>query len=225
MRLVAEERRQFGYRRVHLMLERQGWLLNQKKFRRLCREEELQEKRRGGRKQALGTRRPMLVPDSPNERWSLDARRCAKTYGGLNGSLSDTFTDGRKFRVLAIVEDFSRECLGLVADTLLSGLRVTRELSAIMTPRDRPKTVVSELPSVASSVRATMATAWSYRVWQFFVGARIPVLAGTRCLAGDRATTCPEGASQHRTSSRSASSEASETNYRTRRCSRYSQRG
>ena len=72
MKEVADERRRFGYRRVHLMLERQGWNVNQKKIRRLYREEKLQVKRRGGRKRALGTRRPMLVPDRPNERWSLD---------------------------------------------------------------------------------------------------------------------------------------------------------
>ena len=146
MKEVADERRRFGYRRVHVMLERQGWHVNQKKIRRLYREEKLQVKRRGGRKRALGTRRPMLVPNRPNERWSLDF-------------VSDAFTDGRRFRVLAIVDDFSRECLGLVADTSLSGIRVTRELTAIMARRGRPKTVVSELPSVAPSVRATMATA------------------------------------------------------------------
>ena len=131
MKQVAAERRRFGYRRVHVMLERQGWQVNQKKLRRLYREEKLQVKRRGGRKRALGTRSPMLVPDRPDERWSLDF-------------VSDAFTDGRRFRVLAIVDDFSRECLGLVADTSLSGLRVTRELTALLARRGRPKTIVSD---------------------------------------------------------------------------------
>ncbi len=131
MKAVAAERRRFGYRRVHVMLERQGWQVNQKKLRRLYREEKLQVRKRGGRKRALGTRRPMLVPERPNERWSLDF-------------VSDAFTDGRRFRVLAIVDDFSRECLALVADTSLSGLRVTRELTAIMTRRGRPTTIVSD---------------------------------------------------------------------------------
>ena len=131
MKAVAAERRRFGYRRVHVMLERQGWQVNQKKLRRLYREEKLQVRKRGGRKRALGTRRPMLVPEQPNERWSLDF-------------VSDAFTDGRRFRVLAIVDDFSRECLALVADTSLSGLRVTRELTAIMARRGRPRTIVSD---------------------------------------------------------------------------------
>ena len=91
---------------------------------------ELQVRKRGGRKRALGTRRPMLVPEQPNERWSLDF-------------VSDAFTDGRRFRVLAIVDNFSRECLALVADTSLSGLRVTRELTAVMARGGRPRTIVS----------------------------------------------------------------------------------
>ena len=131
MKAVAAERRRFGYRRVHVMLERQGWQVSQKKLRRLYREEKLQVKKRGGRKRALGTRRPMRVPERTNERWSLDF-------------VSDAFTDGRRFRVLAIVDDFSRECLALVADTSLSGLRVTRELTAIMARRGRPRTIVSD---------------------------------------------------------------------------------
>ena len=75
------------------------------------REERLQVRRRGGRKRALGTRAPMALPQGPNQRWSLDF-------------VSDTLTDGRRFRILAVVDDFTRECLALVADTSLSGARV-----------------------------------------------------------------------------------------------------
>ncbi|MFG1395303.1 IS3 family transposase [Roseixanthobacter pseudopolyaromaticivorans] len=131
MRAVAGERRRFGYRRIHIILRRQGIVMNQKKLRRLYREEKLQVRRRGGRKRALGTRRPILVPDRVNVRWSLDF-------------VSDAFTDGRRFRVLAVVDDFSRECLALVADTSLSGLRVTRELDALLAIRGRPATIVSD---------------------------------------------------------------------------------
>ncbi len=76
------------------MLQRQGIVLNQEKLRRLYRKEKLQVRRRGGRKRALGTRRPMLVPDRINARWSLDFA-------------SDAFTDGRRFQVLAVVDDTS----------------------------------------------------------------------------------------------------------------------
>ncbi|WP_081773849.1 IS3 family transposase, partial [Ahrensia sp. 13_GOM-1096m] len=128
---VAAERRRFGYRRIHVMLQRQGHFLNQKKLRRLYREEKLQVRKRGGRKRALGTRRPMLLPSRTNERWSLDF-------------VSDAFTDGRRFRVLAVVDDYSRECLSLVADNSLSGIRVTRELDVLIRQRGRPNTIVSD---------------------------------------------------------------------------------
>ena len=131
MKKIASERRRFGYRRIHIMLERQGIVMNMKKLRRLYREEKLQVRRRGGRKRALGTRRPMLVPDRINSRWSLDF-------------VSDAFTDGRRFRVLAVVDDYSRECLALVADTSLSGIRVVRELDALMARRGRPEIIVSD---------------------------------------------------------------------------------
>lgn len=131
MKAMAAERRRFGYRRIHIMLERQGIVMNMKKLRRLYREEKLQVRKRGGRKRALGTRRPMVLPGRANERWSLDF-------------VSDAFTDGRRFRALAIVDDYTRECLALVADTSLSGLRVARELDAIISRRGRPVTVVSD---------------------------------------------------------------------------------
>lgn len=131
MKAVAAERRRFGYRRIHVMLERQGIVMNQKKLRRLYREEKLQVRKRGGRKRALGTRRPIGVPNGANERWSLDF-------------VSDAFTDGRRFRVLAVVDDYSRECLALVADTSLSGLRVTRELDGLIKRRGKPTTIVSD---------------------------------------------------------------------------------
>ncbi len=105
--------------------------MNLKKLRRLYREEKLQVRRRGGRKRALGTRRPMLLPDAPNIRWSLDF-------------VSDALTDGRRFRVLAVVDDYSRECLALVADTSLSGHRVVRELDAVIALRGSPAMVVSD---------------------------------------------------------------------------------
>ena len=131
MKAVAAQRRRFGYRRIHVMLSRQGIVMNQKKLRRLYREEKLQVRRRGGRKRALGTRRPMLVPGRVNARWSLDF-------------VSDALTDGRRFRVLAVVDDYSRECLALIADTSLSGLRVVRELDAIIRWRGRPTLMVSD---------------------------------------------------------------------------------
>jgi putative transposase len=131
LRELAAARRRFGYRRLHLLLGREGLHLNHKKLRRLYREERLQVRRRGGRKRALGTRAPMTIPQGPNQRWSLDF-------------VSDTLTDSRRFRILTVVDDYSRECLCLVADTSLSGMRVTRELDTLIAERGRPAMCVSD---------------------------------------------------------------------------------
>src|SRR6476646_1797837 len=87
--------------------------LTRKKLYRLYKEERLTVRKRGGRKRALGTRAPIAMPQGANQRWSLDF-------------LSDALIDSRRFRILAIVDEFSRECLALVADNSLSGLRVAR---------------------------------------------------------------------------------------------------
>jgi putative transposase len=131
LRALAAERRRFGYRRLHILLRREGIRLNHKKLFRLYREERLTVRRRGGRKRALGTRAPMTLPQGPNQRWSLDF-------------VSDVLADGRRFRVLVVVDDFTRECLALAVDTSLSGRRVVRELDRIVELRGAPLLVVSD---------------------------------------------------------------------------------
>lgn len=131
LRELASERRRFGYRRLGLLLAREGVVLNHKKLYRLYREERLTVKRRGGRKRALGTRRPMTIPEEANQRWSLDF-------------VSDALVDGRRFRILAVVDDFSRESLALVVDNSLSGVRVARELDRLATVRGYPQMIVSD---------------------------------------------------------------------------------
>ena len=138
MKAIAQERRRFGYRRLHVLLKREGYLINHKKLFRLYREEKLTVRRRGGRKRAIGTRAPMLVPMMPNDRWSLDF-------------VSDQLTCGRRFRVLTVVDDCTRECMALVADTSLSGIRVARELDRLMIERGKPKMVVSDNGSELTS--------------------------------------------------------------------------
>jgi len=128
---LARQRRRFGYRRLHILLRREGIVLNHKKLFRLYREERLTVRRRGGRKRALGTRAPMALPQGPNQRWSLDF-------------VSDVLVDGRRFRVLVIVDDFTRECLALIVDTSISGRRVARELNAIVAARKKPAIIVSD---------------------------------------------------------------------------------
>jgi putative transposase len=131
LRELAHERRRFGYRRLHLLLCREGMKINRKKLYRLYRQQRLTVRKRGGRKRALGTRAPMAVPQGINQRWSLDF-------------VSDALSDSRRFRILAVIDDFSRECLALVADNSLSGIRVARELDRIAEFRFYPCLIVSD---------------------------------------------------------------------------------
>ena len=131
LRELAGERRRFGYRRLGVLLEREGMRLNHKKLYRLYREEGLAVRRRRGRKRATGAREPMPVPQAPNDRWSLDFA-------------SDSLGHGRRFRILVIVDDVSRECLAAVADTSISGARLARELDALIAWRGPPRLIVSD---------------------------------------------------------------------------------
>jgi putative transposase len=131
LRDLASQRRRFGYRRLGLMLERQGIKLSPKKLYRLYKEERLTVRKRGGRKRALGTRAPMAIPQDRNLRWSLDF-------------VMDTLVNGRRFRILTLVDDFTRECLALVADSSLTAPRVARELDRIIETRGRPRMIVSD---------------------------------------------------------------------------------
>jgi putative transposase len=131
LKALAHERRRFGYRRLHVLLRREGHVVNKKRVQRLYREERLTVRRRGGRKRALGERRPMETPLAANQRWSLDF-------------VADQMTDGRRFRILEVYDDCTRECLALVADTSIGGRRVARELDAIIRWRGKPDTVVSD---------------------------------------------------------------------------------
>ena len=131
LRELAGERRRFGYRRLHILLKREGVVMNWKKLYRLYKEERLTVRKRGGRKRALGTRRPMTVPQAANQRWSLDF-------------VSDSLVDCRRFRILCVIDDFSRECLATVVDNSISGIRVARELDRIAEARGHPHMIVSD---------------------------------------------------------------------------------
>ena len=88
-------------------------------------------KRRKGRKRAVGTRLPLPKPDKVNQVWSLDF-------------LSDALSDGRRFRVLGIMDQCSRECLTLATDTSIGGTRVVRELDSLVARYGKPLCIVSD---------------------------------------------------------------------------------
>lgn len=131
LRELAAVRRRFGWRRLKVLLSREGVHLNHKKLRRLYTEERLQVRRRIGRKRATVTRVPLLPAEGPNQRWSMDF-------------VHDALSDGRRFRILAVVDDYTRENLCLVADTSLPGGRVIRELEAVIARRGLPRQCVSD---------------------------------------------------------------------------------
>lgn len=132
LRELAEERRRFGYRRLAIMVRREdGIVVNLKKIYRLYREENLAVKRRRGRKRAIGTRQPLPKAARINAVWSLDF-------------LSDAISDGRRFRILGVMDQCSRECLSLATDTSLPGSRVVRELEVLIKNRGKPAVIVSD---------------------------------------------------------------------------------
>jgi putative transposase len=131
LRALANERRRFGYRRLFILLRREGEASGINRIYRLYREEGLMVRKRKGRRKALGTRAPILVEARPNARWSLDF-------------VHDQLANGRRFRILNVVDDVTRECLGAVPDVSISGTRVARELSTIVASRGKPAMIVSD---------------------------------------------------------------------------------
>lgn len=128
---AAETHRRFGYRRLHVILRRDGHMLNRKRTQRLYREEGLSVRRRRSRKRALGARAPLVAEALANARWSVDF-------------VQDQFADGRRFRILNVIDDVNKESLAAVVDTSISGRRVARELTALIERRGKLGVIVSD---------------------------------------------------------------------------------
>ncbi len=171
MHKIAEKRRRFGYRRVGIMLERKGMIMNEKKLYRIYREEGLSVRRRRGRNGHGAAEHRCPCP-------------CGRTSGGPWTFLSDNFGACRKFRILAVNDDCCRENLALIADTSISGARVARELDALVRIYGKPVSIVSDNgtefhqqghPQVGQRERRRMATTstrqaaaeWLHRVLQW----------------------------------------------------------
>jgi putative transposase len=129
--VLAEERRRFGYRRLTVLLRREGWGVNPKRVYRLYRAEGLAVRRRKRKRIGAVERQPLAVPTGPNQRWSMDF-------------ISDALSVGRKFRSLNIVDDFNRECLASEVDTSITGTRVVRVLERLRDERGLPKILVMD---------------------------------------------------------------------------------
>lgn len=127
---LAGERRRFGYRRLQVLLAREGWQVNHKRVYRLYVEEKLSLRRKRGRKRS-GVRQPLAAPTGANQVWSVDF-------------MTDALSWGRKFRTLNIVDDYTRECLAIEVDTSLGGLRVVRVLEELKARRGLPRQIRSD---------------------------------------------------------------------------------
>jgi len=146
LRQLAEQRRRFGSPRLHVLLRREGYLINHKRTERLYREEGLSLRLKRRRKRCSILRVVMNKPQRVNQHWSMDF-------------VTDSLYSGRRFRILTVVDNLSRECPVLEADHSLTGSRITRVLDRIALIRGLPEMItVDNGPEFISKAM----DAWAY---------------------------------------------------------------
>ena len=147
LRELAEERKRFGSPRLHILLKREGLVVNHKRTERIYREEGLALRKKRRRKGAAGARVILPSPQRVNERWSMDF-------------VTDSIVTGRRFRALTIVDDYSRECPNIEVDTSLGGRRVVGILDQLMERRGLPEVItIDNGPEFAGRA----LDEWAYR--------------------------------------------------------------
>lgn len=145
LRTLALSRLRFGYRRLGVLLAREGRKANHKRIYRLYRLEGLMVRRRRRKRLVRGMDQPAVAPQRSNERWSMDF-------------VSDCVAGGRTIRALTLVDDYTRECLAIEVDTSLGGMRVRRVLEAVIAKRGRPERIVVDN---GPEFRGRAIAAWS----------------------------------------------------------------
>jgi putative transposase len=147
LKALAQERPRFGYKRLHVLLRREGVVVNRKRVYRLYREERLLVRRHRSRKRTAEPRGPVAKPTQPNERWGMDF-------------IHDSCVEGRRFRCLTMVDEFTRECPRIEVDTSLPASRVIAALDELALARGLPKSlVVDHGPEFMSQA----LDLWAYR--------------------------------------------------------------
>lgn len=154
LRALAGERRRFGYRRLFVLLRREGEASGISKVYRIYREEGLSVRQRKHRRKASGTRTPILVTAEANARWSLDF-------------VHDQFACGRRFRILNVIDDVTKRCLASVPDTSISGVRVARELTRLIERHGKPKMIVSDNGTEFTSNAVLTWSGDAHVAWHF----------------------------------------------------------
>lgn len=129
LRALAHQRPRFGYRRLTVLLRRDGEQVNHKRVYRLYRAEGLAVRRRRRKRVAVTHRMALPVPQRPGQQWAMDF-------------MTDTLANGRSFRTLNVVDTYTRECLAIEVDTSLPGARVARRLEQVREQRGEPETIV-----------------------------------------------------------------------------------
>ncbi|UVT19680.1 MAG: IS3 family transposase [Nitrospira sp.] len=147
LRELAASRVRFGYRRLTVLLRRDGWRVNAKRIYRLYTEEGLRVRTKIRVRAARRSRVPPALARGPNQRWSMDF-------------MSERVADGRWFRILTVVDQFTRECLCLLADQSLTGEKVAQALEPIVTQRGAPRSITVDNGSEFAS---RVMDAWAYR--------------------------------------------------------------
>ena len=131
LRELAEQRPRFGYRRLHVLLKREGQRINHKRVYRLYRAEGLAVRRKARKKLAARERVQKPAVSAANQRWSMDF-------------MSDQLASGQRFRMLNVVDDFTRECLVMHVGTSITGADVARLLTKVLAERAQPATIVTD---------------------------------------------------------------------------------
>lgn len=131
LRVLAVERPRFGYRRLHVLLKREGQMVNHKRVYRIYRAEGLAVRRKARKKLAAGERVQKPLVSAANQRWSMDF-------------MSDQLASGQRFRVLNVVDDFTRECLVMHVGTSITGADVARLLTTVLAEHAQPAMIVTD---------------------------------------------------------------------------------
>lgn len=161
IRELAAQRPRWGYRRIHVMLGREGWAVNRKRVLRIYREEGLAVRRKGCRRRSQAPRPKREHIGRPNQRWSLDF-------------IHDALANGRRFRCLTVLDEFTRESLVIEVDHSLPSSRVIEALERLRALRGLPEVIVCDNgPEFAS--RAFDAWAYARGVKLLFIQPGRPV--------------------------------------------------
>lgn len=131
MRDIAQKYRRYGYRRIYVLIRREGLKVNHKRIYRIYREEGLKVERRKKKKMAAFLRMASPIPSGPNQRWSIDF-------------VSDQFVNGKRLKILTVVDDFTKECPLIHVDTSITGIKLAELFKELGKRRPLPNTIVCD---------------------------------------------------------------------------------